>query len=85
MAIHFRGRVTRLYVHRDGVSVRLDLPVDEQPLDNYFRLPRSHENYNALYSLAVVASINRYPLWIRTEVDIDPGERAEVMYMVVDW
>ena len=46
---------------------------------------RTHENYDSLSSLALVASINRYPLWIRTEVDIDPGERAEVMYMVVDW
>ena len=86
MATHnFAGRVSRMYVRRDGLFVRLDIPEDEQPLDNYFRLPLAHPNYNALYSIVLAASINRYNLWIRTTVDIDPGERAEVEYMVVDW
>ncbi|MCA1696296.1 MAG: hypothetical protein LC749_17130 [Actinobacteria bacterium] len=86
MATHnFTGRVTRLYVRREGLFVRLDIAANQQPLDNYFRLPLDHQNYNSLYSIALAASINRYNLWIRTTVDIDPGERAEVEYMVVDW
>ena len=86
MATHdFKGAVTRLFVSRGQTSVRLEIPDTEQPLDNYFRLPQAHENYDALYSLALAAAINRYPLWIRTTEDINPGERAEVSYMVVDW
>ena len=86
MAMHdFKARVTRLYVARGQTSIRLDLPAEEQPEDDYFVLPIAHDNYNALYSLALASAINGYELWIRTTEDIDAGEPAEVSYMVVDW
>jgi hypothetical protein len=89
MAYFITGRVTRLYVTEDesgGVAfIRLQVPADEQPKDGYFQLNQSHPNYNALYSLALSAAINRYLLTIRTSGDVTPTEYAEVRYMVVDW
>ena len=36
MAIRATGKVTRLYVHSTGVNVRLEIPENLRPLDNYF-------------------------------------------------
>lgn len=89
MAVRVTGRVTRLYVSQlssGGVTfIQLQIPDNEQPMDNYFRLDQSHPNYNALYSLALSAAINRYPLSIRTVTDITPTAHGVVRYMVVDW
>jgi hypothetical protein len=86
MAKHeFTAKVVRLYVLRGGTKIRLDLPAAEQPKDGYFTLPLTHDNYNALYSLALTSAINGYQMRIRTTTDIDPGEPAEVLYTVVDW
>jgi hypothetical protein len=90
MAVNATGRVTRLYVTRTEsdrgvVFIRLDIPVAEQPKENYFQLDQRHPNYNALYSLALSAAINGYLLRIRTESDIVPTEYGQVRYMVVNW
>ena len=76
--------VTRLFVHKNGLSVRLDLPAAEQPEDRYFHLARDHANYDALYSLALAAAVNRYDLWIRTEGETTVAP-ARVSYMFTDW
>lgn len=83
MATHFQGRVERLYVTEGRTFVRLRIPVDQQPLENYFELRQSHVNYNALYSLALAAAINGYVLLIRTIGDVAPGEAAPVRYMTI--
>ncbi|HEY5788384.1 MAG TPA: hypothetical protein VIT65_26800 [Microlunatus sp.] len=86
MATHnFKAKVARLYVTRGKTNIRLKLPANEQPAESYFALPQTHSNYSALYSLALSAAINGSQLAIRTTQDIDPGDPAEVMYMVVDW
>ena len=83
------GKVTRLYPDRKNCYIRLDYtpPLGEsKPLDGYFQLEKSHENYNSLYSLTVVAAVNRYNLLIRTAGDIvGTGEYPKVEYMVIDW
>ena len=86
MAIRVNGKVTRLYVARDGVFIRLDVD-SPKPKDDYYKLPLDHTNYNALYSLALAAAANRWPLQIRIagDADIDPNTEARVNYMVVDW
>ena len=85
MATHFSGKVRRLYVTHARTFVRLDIPVAQQPKDNYFELLQTHPNYNALYSLALAAAINRYDLLVRTTVDVSPGQAARVRYMTVTW
>jgi hypothetical protein len=86
MAVHAIGKVTRLYVTKGYVAIRLGgLAADVRPLDSYFKLHQTHPNYNALYSLALTAAVNRYDLHIRTEEDIIPTETAEVWYFTVDW
>ena len=81
------GKVSRIYANQYGAYFRLaDLPSGDTPGDgHYFILRNEHPNYNALYSLALVAAANRYDVWIRTERDINPQENAVVSYLVVDW
>lgn len=95
------GTVRRIYARDAGAYIRLNIPVpnnnqpgdDQGPDDDtpggegYFRLLRGHPNYNALYSLLLVAFTNRKNLTIRTENPIDPNSSrdAEVFYLVVDW
>lgn len=86
MAKHdFIGKVARLYVREGATNIRLELPIAERAADTYFVLPQTHENYNALYSLALTAAVNGYDLWVRTTDDVDANDPAEVRYLVVDW
>jgi hypothetical protein len=81
------GKVSRIYASSGLVYLRLaDIPAADTPLDGYFRLSQSHPNYDALYSLALTAAVNRYDLRIRVAGEvIDPTQYADVQYMVVDW
>ena len=86
MAKMFRGKVDRLNPSRGNTYIRIQIPVAEQPQNNEFILQQSHQNYNALYSLALAAAINGYDLLIRTtEEDVSPGQEAHVLYMLVDF
>lgn len=87
MAFRVAGKVSRIYATSDQVFIRLtDLPPADTPKDGYFRLAQSHLNYDALYSLALTAAVNRYDLSIRiTGDDIVPTAVPDVAYMVVDW
>ena len=86
MANRARGPVTRLFARTDGLWIRIDAGADPIPPDGYFQLQLKHPNYNALYSLALAASANRWPLLIRIEgeADISPDRAAIVNYFVVD-
>jgi hypothetical protein len=86
MAIRADGKVARLYPTKGYTYIRLALAAGvAAPEDGYFKLDQTHPNYNALYSLALLAAVNRYTLTIRTESDITPSEYAVVRYMWVDW
>jgi len=88
MTFRFYGEVERLYVRRSGCTVRLQnvTPSDAvMPKDEYFHLERDHENYEALYSLALLAASGRHRLSIRAVTDAVPEENAIVEYMVLDW
>jgi hypothetical protein len=86
MATHnFDGHITALVPHRDATFISLDLPAAAQPEGGQFVLPVAHDNYNAIYSLALASAVNRYTVRIRTTADIDPGDRGEVEYFWVKW
>ena len=85
MANSAKGLVDRLFVSSDNTNIRLQIPEAQSPADGYFALEVGHTNYQALYSLALSAAINRYRLQIRTKADISSNETALVSYMVVDW
>lgn len=87
MAFRVGGKVQRLYVTSGRVFIRLSgIPAADTPKDGYFQLSQDHPNYDALYSLALTAAVNRLPLQIRIiGNDIDPSQVADVAYMVVDW
>lgn len=91
MAYRFYGQVARLYVRgtpQIGCMIRLKdvTPAGvDLPQDGYFYLESEHPNYNALYSLAVLAASGRHRLQIRTQGDAVPTSPARVSYMVLDW
>jgi hypothetical protein len=86
MANTAKGKVGRIYPHENVAYIRLEgIPLNATPKDGYFRLDKTHPNYAALYSLALVAAVNRYDLLIRTRAEITNQDHGEVVYMVVDW
>lgn len=91
MANRFFGQVERLYVRGTpniGCMIRLRdvTPADETlPRDEYFYLDSDHPNYNALYSLALLAANGRHRLQVRTFGDAVPTEYARISYLVIDW
>ena len=85
MANRATGAVTRLYVTEGRTYIRLQIPQAEQPKDGYFELMKSHDNYDALYSLALSAAVKGVPLQVRTAGEITPTDYPNVQYLVVDW
>lgn len=87
MAVKVTGKVNRLYVNEYGAWIQLDIAPQTGPKGDDFKLRKEHRNYNALYSLALAAAANRWPLQIRIEgeKDINPNDDAVVDYFVVDW
>ena len=87
MAVRATGKITRLYTNRHGTFVRLDIPPETAPKEEYFKLSKDHANYSGLYSLALAAAANRWSITVRIEGDgqIDPNQDAYVSYFNVDW
>lgn len=85
MALFATGRVIRLSPRSQTTYIRLDLDAKDRPKDGFFELKLDNENYNALYSIALAAAVNRLPLTIRTVSDIVSTDFAMVQYMSVDW
>jgi hypothetical protein len=78
------SEVKMINVDTEGCYIMLKDP-EYLPKDGYFKLSLNHKNYNSLYSLAVIAAVNRYKLQIRATGDIVDTEYAEVLYMVISW
>jgi hypothetical protein len=79
------GKVTRLYLQKDVSYIVLDIPEDDSPKEGLFELRMSNANYNAQYSLALVAAANRWPLTIRVMGSITKDSYAAVSFLIVDW
>jgi hypothetical protein len=78
MALGASGRVSRMFPREELTYISLEgLDPGVTPKDGYFLLRKNHPNYNALYSLALVAAVNRYPtieVFVETEVKGSPLE-----------
>jgi hypothetical protein len=95
--VSFGGKVARINPRGGATFIRLDidpkvLSANGLPPQVYFELQLSHPNYNALYSLALAAAANRWPLLIRFQTEGNPLRpklntegHLVVQYMVVDW
>lgn len=89
MSLYAAGKIKELNVQKKGLYIKLEL--QEGPNytrvhpKNHFFLPITHENYNSLYSLALVSAVNHYILKIRTTEEIVGTVLAEVLYMYVNW
>jgi hypothetical protein len=86
------GNVIRLSVRSGATFIRLDVSPDAvSPLDGYYELQLDNPNYNALYSLALAAAVNRLPLTIRVNdgkgdtEGIVKDKHGVVQYMNVNW
>jgi hypothetical protein len=69
MATRLEGKVKTLIADRAGAFIELDNDPKLGPKGNIWQLAKNHENYNALYSLALAAAANRWPLTIRIAGD----------------
>lgn len=87
MAVRVTGKVRTLIADRSGVFIELDNDSSIGPKDNIWLLKGDHRNFNALYSLALAAAANRWPLTIRIEGDsqIDSSVDAAVKTLGVAW
>lgn len=83
--VKVRGHVTRLYPNDSGCYIRIKDPRPALvPLYDYFWLDCGHQNYVALYTLALSALLYKKELTIRTREPIDPNQLAVVLYMILE-
>lgn len=85
-----KGKIARLHASAEKsvgrTYLRLDLPpAVKGPKDGYFFIETTQSNYNALYSLALAAAINRYAVAVQTEKEITADAQAKVASLIVDW
>lgn len=82
MAFHFKAKVRTILVNNKGCSIRL---VGKG--NGYFNLPKTHLQYNALYSLALAAAANKDTLLIRTTEtrEVVSNDPKSISYMAVTW
>ena len=88
MAVRNTGLIERFYVDRIGCFLRLKetgATPENSPKDGYYRILLTHENYQSLSSLAMLAADSRRRLTVRTAATITPDEHAEVSYLVLDY
>jgi hypothetical protein len=86
MATQASGKVSQIFVNDNLALFRLsDLPTTSKPRNSNFEIQKSDPNYNALYSLALSAAINRYTLRVTTKSTIKSTENAIVKQLWVNW
>ena len=85
------GKISRMYVDENTCFLQLEYnqhTIDEgtpKPHNGYFKLLKTHKNYNSLYALFLAASVNRYDVWLRNQNDIVSNQEAVIVYAVIDW
>ena len=79
------GLVSKLYPTTTGTYIEMDNATPRRPKDDLFFLPVSHGNYNAVYSLVLAASVNRYRILLRTEETITSSIYPNVLYATVEF
>jgi hypothetical protein len=85
MASSAKGQVSRLSAHTDATYLQLESEQSDLPKNGYFVLKLDNQNYNALYSLALAAAVNRLTLNIKTVEEITPTDFATVDYLLIIW
>jgi hypothetical protein len=87
LSMGITGKVITLVADRPGVFIELDNDPSIGPKNNVWLLKEDHRNFNALYSLALAAAANRWPLTIRIEGNsqIDPLVDAAIKTVGVAW
>lgn len=87
MSVRLTGKVIGLGVDRDGLNIILDNDPAIGPKDNQWTLENGHSNFNALFSLALAAAANRWPLMVRIQGDkeINSATPASIRNMAVSW
>lgn len=79
------GYVAKLYPEPNKVYFALkDGKTAMNPTNDYYFVPKSHPNYEALVALLYMAADSRYVLYARTKENLVNGF-AEVIYLVVVW
>lgn len=82
--MHEKGKITRLYADGSGCYFKLDRS-GPKPKDDLFYIDRNHENYNSLYSMAMMAATNRQVFEVGGPHPITPEKEGYVVWAFVDW
>jgi hypothetical protein len=87
MAIKSTGRIIGLRIDRTQTLITLDADTSQGPKDGWWHLSHADTNYNALFSLALAAASNRWPITIRVSGDgqISPDKEGHFKYLSVHW
>ncbi|MHA7207931.1 hypothetical protein [Arthrobacter sp. MDT1-65] len=87
MATKLSGFIIAIRVDRVGVAIALDNDATIGPLNNEFRLLPDHSQYNAIYSMALLAAANHRGVLIRIGGDgqIDPTLEATIKMLSCDF
>lgn len=87
MAVRLTGRIVGIRVERQDVFFTLDNDPKVGPKGNAFILRGDHGNLNQIYSLALAAAANRWPVTIRIGGDgqIAATLEATVRSLGVNW
>jgi hypothetical protein len=82
------GRIETINIDRHEVRIQLDNDPKDGPKDNVFILRDDHANRTAIFSLALAAAANRWPVTIRVAGDaeqIDTSTEASIHLFGVVW
>lgn len=80
MPTRLRGQIVGIRADRVGAAIALDNDPSVGPLNNEFILLGDHAQFNAVYSLALLAATNRWSILIRIGGDeqIDSTKEATI-------
>ena len=83
MPTRLSGQIIGIRTDRVGAAIALDNDPSTGPLNNEFILLGDHAQFNAVYSLALLAATNHWSILIRIggNEPIDPAKQATVKYI----
>lgn len=66
------GEIGELYIDENGfsISLRTNGPPTEVDIETYFRVERNFGNYAAIYSIALVAFVQKFRIEVITREEI---------------
>ena len=92
MTIRFHGEIERIYVNKWRCNIRLTNVTPKNaitPSPRYFYIDKREDehkqNYDALFSLIMLASTGRHRITVRPADHAEENKDMKIQYLVLDW